>query len=226
MPLTADQKATAVNYLKALPAWTGGEATLNALSDAQLVTVYNDQVRIQELDAVFNSVKEYLGDDALTVNGVGAALEKKKCGCGDATHNALHDQAALDAELAKLPPALRVVVTNAVKLTDEAKAAAVEKLVANCADEAAKTAAKAVLNKLQPADLEALTPLVAAPVANKAAYPPVLIPSRLQPLYIGGAGGGNPAPTPSAAAPTTNKAGGVTPLGLPSLPDDYWTKSN
>lgn len=217
--LTPEQKKTAVDYLTgSIPAWKGGDAVLNALKDEQLVAVYNDQVRIQELDGVFNAVKEYLGDDTLTANAAPAAMAAKKCKCDEEmTENS---QAAVEAELAKLPAVLRTVVTNAMTLVDQAKTATVDKIVANVGDEAAKTAAKAVLNKLQPADLEKLLPVAAAPVVN-AGTEPVRLPARLAPLYLGAAGGGNPSgPTGgNTPAPTTNA---VKPLGLPQLPADYW----
>lgn len=237
MPLTAEQKAAAVAYLTSLPPWKDGANVLNGLKDEHLVAIYNDQVNLQAADGVYNALKEYLGDATLTANAMPAAIAKKKadCACPEpkpgATTNTTQTTNAAPAtaedwlKAVNAPPAVVAVVTNALAIVDREKADLIGKLTANAA-EPHKAALAAAYGKMDAADLRVLaaTPAVspAAPTTNQTVTSASgsVLPPRLQPLYIGGAGGGN-----GTGTPTTNQVNGPKkqePLGLPTLNADYW----
>ena len=232
--LTPEQKAQAVRYLTSLPPWKGADAVLNGLQDDHLVAIYNDQVKLQEADGVYNSVREYLGDGALVVNAMPAALAAKKAACKCPDEGATTNKTTAVAPAApagdgtvegwfkavNAPPAVIQVVTNALGIVAERKAELVGKLTAHITDAAKKTAAEATFNKMEAADLAVLVANMAPAAQPAVAHVAPPIPARLQPIYVGNAGGGNGGGSPNAPAPTTN--GEVKPLGLPTLGADYW----
>ncbi len=232
MPLTPEQKAQAVTHLTTnCECWKGKADTLNALPDEALVDVYNDKVKVQEAEHIYNAVRTFAGDDTLTTNAMPAALAKGKpkkkppMEMGEEDDTDLEGEPAMNVEqyLAKAPKPIADAITNALKIVDREKTELVGKLVANCATPEAKAKATTTYNKLDADDLRTLVADI--PVATINATNPnggrrneAPIPARLQPLFIGNAGGGNGTGTPTektGAGATTNTK--VLPLGLPEI---------